>query len=242
MPHHTDQTTYDYSCSLSLSETPERIFQAIPSTIVPVSCQSPVPFHSWDITPDSGSISSSTVSSPEIPSHTITGYNCPHRSNDQPPWGCSIAEHRYNPRSHPPGHPFELTFAPSISGPRTTRLDQIYPRIGVFEVVYTDDAQRKLGEGVRRWCFNCRAVDTSTWRRSSLSQGKLLCNKCGLYERTHRVARPDKFPHKRRARPASAPPCTSWVTQNEAGPSSYPAMGGQWYPTSQQQTMYHGKM
>ncbi|KAH9031558.1 hypothetical protein EDB84DRAFT_1271018, partial [Lactarius hengduanensis] len=62
--------------------------------------------------------------------------------------------------------------------------------------VYTDDARRKLGEGVRRWCFNCRAVDTSTWRRSSLSQGKLLCNKCGLYERTHRVARPDKFPRK----------------------------------------------
>ncbi|KAI9444521.1 hypothetical protein H4582DRAFT_1793891, partial [Lactarius indigo] len=68
---------------------------------------------------------------------------------------------------------------------------------GVFEVVYTDDSRRKLGDGVRRWCFNCRAVETSTWRRSSLSPGKLLCNKCGLYERTHRVARPDKFPRKR---------------------------------------------
>ncbi|KAF8664859.1 hypothetical protein AX14_006691, partial [Amanita brunnescens Koide BX004] len=46
-------------------------------------------------------------------------------------------------------------------------------------------------------CFNCCTTDTSTWRRSNLSPGKVLCNKCGLFERTHSRPRPEQFPHKR---------------------------------------------
>ncbi|KAJ7636351.1 hypothetical protein FB45DRAFT_742386 [Roridomyces roridus] len=57
----------------------------------------------------------------------------------------------------------------------------------------TDEAGTKLGPGVRRQCFNCRTTETSTWRRSNLSQGKMLCNKCGLYERTHSRSRPDQL-------------------------------------------------
>ncbi|KAI0247091.1 hypothetical protein BJV78DRAFT_1076851, partial [Lactifluus subvellereus] len=66
-----------------------------------------------------------------------------------------------------------------------------------YEVIYTDDARMKLGDGIRRQCFNCGAVETVTWRRSMLSPGKLLCNKCGLFERTHGVPRPKTFPRRR---------------------------------------------
>ncbi|KAF9075652.1 hypothetical protein BDP27DRAFT_1043304 [Rhodocollybia butyracea] len=57
-------------------------------------------------------------------------------------------------------------------------------------VAYTDDAATKLSDRVRRRCFNCCTTDTSTWRRSNLSPGK-LCNKCGLFERTHSRPRPN---------------------------------------------------
>ncbi|KAJ6534183.1 hypothetical protein B0H19DRAFT_1039135 [Mycena capillaripes] len=65
------------------------------------------------------------------------------------------------------------------------------------QVVFTDDAATKLSPAVRRRCFNCCTTDTSTWRRSNLSPGKVLCNKCGLFERTHSRPRPEQFPHKR---------------------------------------------
>ncbi|PPQ88286.1 hypothetical protein CVT26_011603, partial [Gymnopilus dilepis] len=64
-------------------------------------------------------------------------------------------------------------------------------------IVHTDDAATKLTDGIRRRCFNCCTTDTSTWRRSNLSPGKVLCNKCGLFERTHSRPRPEQFPHKR---------------------------------------------
>ncbi|KAH9059113.1 hypothetical protein EDB87DRAFT_829796 [Lactarius vividus] len=282
MSHHAGPATYDYR--FSPSETSEKNFQVTPPAIVPVPSHSPLRPYSWDFSPESGSISS-TGSSPEILSHTLTGYNCPHRSDDQPLWGCSTAGQRYEARSHPLGYPFDVTFAPPPSiGDARTRPDQRFSRIEVFGVVYTDDARRKLGEGVRRWCFNCRAVETTTWRRSSLSPGKLLCNKCGLFERTHRIPRPETFPRRRRTRPASVLPVpgyppyssgeqlqcyngppstipltqylqpfdsvggqsisqsTPWMTQNELGPSSSPAVGSQCYPTAQQQTMYRGQI
>ncbi|KAI0248966.1 hypothetical protein BJV78DRAFT_1231194, partial [Lactifluus subvellereus] len=72
-----------------------------------------------------------------------------------------------------------------------------YPGQHQFNAIYTDDATTKLNDRIRRRCFNCATTDTSTWRRSSLNPGKVLCNKCGLFERTHNRARPEQFPHKR---------------------------------------------
>jgi hypothetical protein len=270
---HEDQTTFTYSrCARS-----EKNLQAAPHPFVPVSSQSSPPFYSWSLPSESGSISS-LGSSPDIPSHTIPGYNY-HCSDDQLPWGFPVARDQQDAHPHTLECPLGLTsFAPSPSiGDPRARLDRLFPRIRAFGVIYTDDAKTKLREGVRRRCFNCKATETTTWRRSSLSPGKLLCNRCGLFERTHRIARPESFPRRRRTRPASAfsaadfPPfssdfssgeqwqCenylssivpltqypqpfdavggqsisqnTSWMTQNEAGPSS---------STSQQLPMYRG--
>jgi hypothetical protein len=139
-----------------------------------VSSQSPPRFYSWGLPSESGSVSFSG-SSPEIPSHTITGYNF-HRSDDQLPWGFPVAGDQQDARSHPLEGPLDFTFAPSPSiGDPRIRLDRLFPRIRAFGVVYTDDAKMKLGEGVRRRCFNCKAIETTTWRRSSLSPGKLVC-------------------------------------------------------------------
>lgn len=41
-------------------------------------------------------------------------------------------------------------------------------------VVHTDDATTKLSDRIRRRCFNCCTTDTSTWRRSNLSPGKVV--------------------------------------------------------------------
>ncbi|KAK7016177.1 hypothetical protein VNI00_018978 [Paramarasmius palmivorus] len=57
-------------------------------------------------------------------------------------------------------------------------------------MIYTSDMNVKLSDSVARQCFNCFATDTSTWRKSNLSPGKILCNKCGLFERTHDRPRP----------------------------------------------------
>ncbi|KAJ7618078.1 hypothetical protein FB45DRAFT_688270, partial [Roridomyces roridus] len=62
---------------------------------------------------------------------------------------------------------------------------------------FTDDVATKLSDTVRRKCFNCRTIETSTWRRSNISPGKVLCNKCGLYERTHQRSRPDQLPSQK---------------------------------------------
>ncbi|KAJ7189255.1 hypothetical protein C8R46DRAFT_839123, partial [Mycena filopes] len=60
-------------------------------------------------------------------------------------------------------------------------------------VVHTDDAGAKLSNAVRRRCSNCCETQTNVWRRSNLSVGKVLCNKCGLYERAHSRPRPSQL-------------------------------------------------
>ncbi|KAF9254625.1 hypothetical protein L218DRAFT_799017, partial [Marasmius fiardii PR-910] len=56
--------------------------------------------------------------------------------------------------------------------------------------LYTDNAGMRLSSRVKRKCFNCGRTETTTWRRSNLTYGKIVCNKCGLYERSHAHHRP----------------------------------------------------
>lgn len=60
-------------------------------------------------------------------------------------------------------------------------------------VQHTDDAASKETQYLRRRCFNCSQTEPPSWRRSTLNPGKIVCNKCGLYERTHMRARPLRF-------------------------------------------------
>ena len=60
-------------------------------------------------------------------------------------------------------------------------------------VLHTDDAASKETQYLRRRCFNCHTTEPPSWRRSTLNPGKIVCNKCGLYERTHLRARPLRF-------------------------------------------------
>nr|BAH80465.1 putative GATA type transcriptional activator [Lentinula edodes] len=60
-------------------------------------------------------------------------------------------------------------------------------------VQHTDDAASKETHYLRRRCFNCHTTEPPSWRRSTLNPGKIVCNKCGLYERTHLRPRPLRF-------------------------------------------------
>ncbi|KAG9103484.1 hypothetical protein FRC06_010466 [Ceratobasidium sp. 370] len=87
---------------------------------------------------------------------------------------------------------------PASPGPDPTRPD--------VQITYTDDSATKLTQYLRRRCFNCRVTEPPGWRKSTLNPGKIVraawrrvdygltilqvCNKCGLYERSHARPRP----------------------------------------------------
>ncbi|KIO12501.1 hypothetical protein M404DRAFT_678760 [Pisolithus tinctorius Marx 270] len=64
---------------------------------------------------------------------------------------------------------------------------------GTVAIQHTDDAASKETQYLRRRCFNCHTTEPPSWRRSTLNPGKIVCNKCGLYERTHLRPRPLRF-------------------------------------------------
>ncbi|OBZ70248.1 hypothetical protein A0H81_09676 [Grifola frondosa] len=71
-------------------------------------------------------------------------------------------------------------------------LPCLSPHAGLI-VQHTDDAASKETQYLRRRCFNCHTTEPPSWRRSTLNPGKIVCNKCGLYERTHLRPRPLRF-------------------------------------------------
>ncbi|KAI0268144.1 hypothetical protein BC834DRAFT_842201 [Gloeopeniophorella convolvens] len=71
-------------------------------------------------------------------------------------------------------------------------MSYLPPHAGL-PVQHTDDAASKETQYLRRRCFNCSQTEPPSWRRSTLNPGKIVCNKCGLYERTHLRPRPLRF-------------------------------------------------
>ncbi|PCH40946.1 hypothetical protein WOLCODRAFT_24381 [Wolfiporia cocos MD-104 SS10] len=71
-------------------------------------------------------------------------------------------------------------------------LPCLQPHNGIL-VQHTDDAASKETQYLRRRCNNCHTTEPPSWRRSTLNPGKIVCNKCGLYERTHLRPRPLRF-------------------------------------------------
>ncbi|KAA1466559.1 hypothetical protein DENSPDRAFT_749641, partial [Dentipellis sp. KUC8613] len=82
-------------------------------------------------------------------------------------------------------------YRPSSSGPAPP-ISYLSPHTGL-PVQHTDDAASKETQYLRRRCFNCSQTEPPSWRRSTLNPGKIVCNKCGLYERTHLRPRPLRF-------------------------------------------------
>ncbi|KAJ7919851.1 hypothetical protein B0H13DRAFT_1987695 [Mycena leptocephala] len=128
--------------------------------------------------------------------------------------------HSYAPQ------PFHMTHGPYVPYPLPGTV------LSAPQMSHGDAGAGGAGVGgiprsVRRRCFNCCTTDTSTWRRSNLSPGKVLCNKCGLFERTHSRPRPEQFPHKRGPLAASTlrsrtPPPQTYQNQNQ-NPPLYPS-------------------
>ncbi|KAG8694706.1 hypothetical protein FRC09_009671 [Ceratobasidium sp. 395] len=108
----------------------------------------------------------------------------------------------YPATGYPPGPPY----APGPSGatvdPNIFKSDPYGRHPGIppspgpdpgcsdVQITYTDDAATKLTPYLRRRCFNCRVTEPPGWRKSTLNPGKIVCNKCGLYERSHARPRP----------------------------------------------------
>ncbi|KAG6910807.1 hypothetical protein DXG01_007696 [Tephrocybe rancida] len=88
-----------------------------------------------------------------------------------------------------PSQPGFYSRPPSSGG---MPMSYLSPHTGL-PVQHTDDAASKETQYLRRRCFNCHTTEPPSWRRSTLNPGKIVCNKCGLYERTHLRPRPLRF-------------------------------------------------
>jgi len=89
-----------------------------------------------------------------------------------------------------PSHPF---YRPQSSGGMPPMPMSYMSSHNGLHVQHTDDAASKETQYLRRRCFNCHTTEPPSWRRSTLNPGKIVCNKCGLYERTHLRPRPLRF-------------------------------------------------
>ncbi|WVQ99171.1 hypothetical protein IAU59_006303 [Kwoniella sp. CBS 9459] len=68
--------------------------------------------------------------------------------------------------------------------------DEVKPDVKDSPVTYTTDSEVKQTAELKRMCFNCANKSPPSWRKSVLHAGKILCNKCGIFERTHHRPRP----------------------------------------------------
>ncbi|CAA7269858.1 unnamed protein product [Cyclocybe aegerita] len=178
--------------------------------------------------------------------HDLQSVNRQHQQQQQHPYAP-----RGEPINHHP-HPHQYMYSPHPPPPfDPPRFDQHHPHPQHDTRLSFRDSQRRntcptrprrrrciartqgsstpCRASPRRRCFNCCTTDTSTWRRSNLSPGKVLCNKCGLFERTHSRPRPDQFPHKRGPLASSAlrgrtPPGQQFNSLN--GPHNISASSG----------------
>ncbi|KAI0793689.1 hypothetical protein C8Q74DRAFT_1365268 [Fomes fomentarius] len=200
MPHRVEDMSIDRS--ISHRSDGQAQYQFMP----PHSHPTPPPIATLHHSPalsasslDSNSISPSPpITQPSTPYYSHPGQAPPMSQAPPYPYQPNGSIARYADDQSAQGYPIPPHSAQSLSRSiRPTMVaTQPYPGQANY-IIHTDDASTKLSDRVRRKCYNCRTTDTSTWRRSSLTPGKVLCNKCGLFERTHSRPRPEQFPHKR---------------------------------------------
>ncbi|KAI1785148.1 hypothetical protein LXA43DRAFT_900367 [Ganoderma leucocontextum] len=134
--------------------------------------------------------SSPPITQPSTPYHPHPAHALPMSQAPPYPYQPNGAMSRY-PDDSQPGYP------PHPASARNIRPTMVAAQPYPGPANYIDDASTKLSDRIRRKCYNCRTTDTSTWRQSSLTPGKVLCNKCGLFERTHSRPRSVQPSHKR---------------------------------------------
>ncbi|PPQ67582.1 hypothetical protein CVT25_012076 [Psilocybe cyanescens] len=116
--------------------------------------------------------------------------NSPHSSYNDFDDGANIKLEDGAPLMVPSQTSFYRSNSGGVCG--SMSLSYLSPHTGL-PVQHTDDAASKETQYLRRRCFNCHTTEPPSWRRSTLNPGKIVCNKCGLYERTHLRPRPLRF-------------------------------------------------
>jgi hypothetical protein len=170
------------------NDTFEKIAQPTPCLPIPMSSQLLSSSHSSSCYvspgPETTSVPDSDISTAGInpkhwhwhPAHTSTVYNYVYhdrrRDDYRYGWELSAPARGYRDDTHVAGYP--LGHPPPR--PRDGTLDEPLPRIRAYGTIYTDDTRMRLGDRIRRQCFNCQATKTTTWRHSTLSPGKLVCH------------------------------------------------------------------
>ena len=150
----------------------------MPRLPIPTLSQLPLHSPSWNISSETGSpLAGSTAGSNlEHPAYrsTLYDYHAPSDSGDHCySWRFSSPPYGYS--AHGPGRPLGHPHPPpQFVEAQDYTFNDPFPRLMGYGTIFTDDARMKLGDGIRRQCFNCRATETTTWRRSMLSQGKLV--------------------------------------------------------------------
>lgn len=118
--------------------------------------------------------------------------------------------HPHHPHGLPQAHPHNMYMAQHAGLP----------------VQHTDDAASKETQYLRRRCFNCHTTEPPSWRRSTLNPGKIVCNKCGLYERTHLRPRPLRFDELRAGNKARKQGKAAAAAAAAASGNPSPSLGG----------------
>ncbi|KAK6910360.1 hypothetical protein I203_104392 [Kwoniella mangroviensis CBS 8507] len=85
-------------------------------------------------------------------------------------------------------------------------------------ISFTTDAEVKQTPELKRMCFNCTNKSPPSWRKSLLHPGKILCNKCGIFERTHHKPRPPQNDDQKLRKQTLVPGLTTGSYRREIPP------------------------
>lgn len=156
------------------------------SPILPtkMTSRSPVSSPSWDISSES-SVESGLVRdvppAESIPEQIGFGgmyYEHLQHGHYHPRWDFKFPDpghgHSVSSRTLEHSADFPVVSSPQLVASRGEFTTRHSSGPGVDEISYTDEANTKISNRLRRRCFNCKATETSTWRRSVLSPGKLV--------------------------------------------------------------------
>jgi len=96
------------------------------------------------------------------------------------------------------------TASPATSPPSSSSSNSSLNSMTSFQKI--DSEEYRYGMS----CFNCGASETPLWRRSI--DGKMLCNACGLYLKSHNQARPKASPLRKDGKASDDLQCSNCFT------------------------------